>query len=179
MPEFDDNRLLTLLKQDSLDAYEILFKRYYKLLCLQANLLIYDEAEAEDVVQELFIEFWDKKIYKQVEQSLKAYLYRAVRNRCLNEIKKNRNIQQKLTGYYKFRSGVDEPSRTEHSELLQHIDHVLKDFPPQRLKAFTLVYLENKKYQKAADEMGVSINSVKTHLKMALQVLREKLEAFK
>jgi RNA polymerase sigma-70 factor (ECF subfamily) len=179
MQEFDDNDLLVLLKQGSLEAYEVLFKKYYKLLCLQAILILEDEAAAEDLVQELFVEVWDKKVYRQISQSLKAYLYRSVRNRCFNEIKKNKAVTRRLEDYREYRQKRIEPARLEQRELTANIHNVLQELPSQRLRAFTLVYMENKKYQEAADEMGVSINSVKTHLKLALQVLRERLEVFR
>lgn len=179
MQEFDDNDLLVLLKQGSLEAYEVLFKKYYKLLCLQAILILEDKAAAEDLVQELFVEVWDKKVYRQISQSLKAYLYRSVRNRCFNEIKKNKTVTRRLEDYREYRQKRIEPARLEQRELTANIHNVLQELPSQRLRAFTLVYMENKKYQEAADEMGVSINSVKTHLKLALQVLRERLEVFR
>jgi RNA polymerase sigma-70 factor (ECF subfamily) len=179
MHEFDDNELLALLKEGSLEAYEVLFKKYYKLLCLQAAFLLKDQAKAEDLVQELFIEVWSKKMYRQIEQSLKAYLYRAVRNKCLNEIRESKRMKHKLEEYWEYRLKKKEPAWLEQKELASNINNVLQEFPSQRLRAFTLVYMENKRYQEAADEMGVSINSVKTHLRLALQVLRDRLETFR
>lgn len=177
MDEFDDNQLLALLRNDSLEAYEILFKRYYKSLCLQAALLLTDASEAEDLVVELFIEIWDKKIYRKIEQSFKAYLYKSVRNKCINGVKKNKLSKQRQEKYRQYRQEdkEKEPSWLEQRELASIINNVLLELPAQRLKAFTLVYLEKKRYQDAADEMGLSINSVKTHLKLALKVLRNKL----
>lgn len=179
MVDFDDRELLALLKRGSLEAYEILFKKYYGLLCLQANILLKDEAEAEDLVQELFVEIWDKKIYKQIDHSLKAYLYCAVKNRCLNLIQKNKLIRERLKSYDETRSTKKDPGWIEQGELATNIKTILNEFPPQRQKVFSLVYMENKRYQEAADEMGISINSVKTHLKLALKIFRVKLKKFR
>ena len=181
MDEFDDNQLLILLRNDSLEAYEILFKRHYKTLCLQAAFLLSDECEAEDLVIELFIEIWDKKIYRNIEQSFKAYLYKSIRNKCINRARKNKLSKQKQEGYRHYRQETKdkEHSWLEQRELASNINNVLLELPAQRLKAFTLVYLEKKRYQDAADEMGLSVNSVKTHLKLALKVLRNKLERFR
>ena len=55
-----------------------------------------------------------------------------------------------------------------------NIRSLLSELPLQRLEAFNLVYIENKKYQQAADEMGISINSIKTHLKLAVKTLRKR-----
>ncbi|MEO6838440.1 MAG: sigma-70 family RNA polymerase sigma factor [Ginsengibacter sp.] len=181
MHEFDDNQLLTLLRNDSLEAYEILFKRYYKMLCLHAALILMDESEAEDMVIELFVEIWDKKIYRKIEQSFKAYLFRCVRNKCINSLKNIKLSKRKQEKYSQYRKEdtVKETSWLEQRELASNINNILLELPAQRLKAFTLVYLEEKRYQEAADEMGLSINSVKTHLKLALRVLRNRLERFR
>lgn len=179
MRELDDSELLSLLKNDSLIAYETLFKKYYKLLCLQAAFFLADEVEAEDLVLELFTEIWDKKIYRKIEQSFKAYLFRAVRNKCINTARKNKLSKQKQENYSELRQREREPNRIEQRELATNINNVLQEFPAQRLRAFTLVYIEKKRYKEAADEMGLTINSVKTHLKLALRVLRIKLEEFR
>ena len=179
MREPDDYELLSLLKNDSLIAYETLFRKYYKLLCLHATFFLKDEVEAEDLVVELFVEIWDKKIYRKIENSFKAYLFRAVRNKCINAARKNKISKQKQENYCELRQYEREPIRIEQRELAANIDNVLQEFPTQRLRAFTLVYVEKKRYKEAADEMELSINSVKTHLKLALKVLRIKLQEFR
>ena len=179
MPEFDDLALLAALQKGSLEAYELLFKRYYRLLCLQAHFMLNDRCRSEDLVQEVFIKLWSKKKFRKIEQSLKAYLYSAVRNQCLNEIRKDKQIQKNKAIYEEYRIKKIEPQWLEQKELSAQIHHVLQAFPPQRRRAFTLIYIENKRYQEAAEEMGVSINSVKTHLKLARKVLREELEIFR
>jgi RNA polymerase sigma-70 factor (ECF subfamily) len=62
----------------------------------------------------------------------------------------------------------------ECKEENANIRSLLKELPVQRLEAFNLVYIENKKYQQAAGEMGISINSIKTHLKLAVKTLRKR-----
>lgn len=175
MAAVNDNELLEMLRNGSLQAYEIVFKKYYGLLCMQAALLLKDEVLAEDIVEDFFVAFWDKKMYRRINHSLKAYLCRAVRNSCLNEINRNKLLQLKLEEYQYYKQKKTESIAYEHHEQINHLHQLLKDFPAQRLRALTLVYLENKKYREAAEEMGVSINSVKTHLKIALSSLREKL----
>ncbi len=179
MIEFDDSELLVALKKDSLEAYELLFKKYYKVLCLQAVILLKDTTQAEDLVQELFVQLWDKKSYRRIDQSLKSYLYSAVRNKCFNKLRKEKLEKQKKEEYKNYQLRKRMPVWIEQKELSAQIKRVLQEFPPQRLRVFTLIYLENKRYRDAAEEMGISINSVKTHLRLALKVLREKLESFK
>lgn len=181
MYDFDDKELLSLLRDGSLEAYGILFKKYYKMLCLYAAIILLDETEAEDLVIELFIEIWDKRKYRKIEQSFKAYLYKCVRNKCINKAKKINLSKQKKGEYQRYRKEDKEKVSfwLEQRELASNINNALLELPAQRLKAFLLVYVENKRYQDAAEEMGLSINSVKTHLKLALKVLRNKLESLR
>ncbi|HEV2480559.1 MAG TPA: RNA polymerase sigma-70 factor [Puia sp.] len=179
MHGYDDNQLLALIKGGSVKAYEILFERYYRFLCLEASLFLLDQAEAEDVVLELFVEMWDKQIFRMIDRSIKAYLYRAIRNKCINALRKRKIVHKKQRQYEQRAQREGAACGIEQRELAASIHQVLQEFPAQRLRAFTLVYIEKKRYQEAAEEMGLSVNSVKTHLKLAIQVLRNKLDKFR
>jgi len=58
----------------------------------------------------------------------------------------------------------------------EQLQELLREFPTQRQRAFNLVYLQHKKYHEVADNMGISVNSLKTHLKLAVKTLRNKLD---
>ncbi len=174
--EEEDQILLDELKAGRKDAYELVFKTYYRALALKAFLMLDDQMEAEDLVQNLFVDMWQKNHYQSVKSSLKAYLFRAVHNQCLMALRSRKSTQQKLDVY--TRSLV--PQAAENIEVFEEmherdVQMAFSELPAQRQKAFKLVHLDNKKYQEAADEMGVSINSVKTHLKLAVKVLQRKL----
>jgi RNA polymerase sigma factor (sigma-70 family) len=134
--------------------------------------LLGDNMEAEDLVQGLFIDLWEKNLFENIHTSIRSYLHRSVKNRCLNVIEK-RNTEQRKSNNYKLT--LTEPifsDKIEQDELRMEIDRVMSSLPFQRLQTFNLIYLENKKYQEAANELGISINSVKTHLKLAVKYLR-------
>lgn len=174
----DDENLLKLLQDDSVEAFGQVFIKYYKPLCLQAQIILKDQVSSEDLVQNLFIEIWNKKLYLQIETSVKNYLFRAVKNRCYNQLKKDKVNQKKLRGYLSQNTTNRFPKWVERKELAAKINHALAELPQQRQRAFTIVYIENKKYKEAAEEMGISINSVKTHLRLALKLLRKRLKPF-
>lgn len=177
MDIYKDDELLSMLKDGSLAAYEMLFKRYYALLCLQATVLLKDTTKAEDLTEEFFIDFWEKKIYRRIDHSLKSYLCTAIRNRCLTKIDKDKKLRAKTEEYTRYKSELlkKQDSSVSDNDRLHRLNQLLTKFPSQRLRAFTLVYLEKKKYREAAEEMGVSVNSVKTHLKMGLEYLRQQM----
>lgn len=179
MMDLDQEVLLQNFKAGCKTAFERVFKLYYKSLHLQAFLLLKDEDEAEDQVQQLFLDMWHNQMYRKVQQSIKAYLHAALRNRCLNHLNKT-NIQSRLRSEYagyEHREQTCENSFEGEGEPTSRPSPltVLEELPMQRCKAFSLVHLEDKKYQEAAQEMGISVNSLKTHVKLAVRFLRMRL----
>ena len=78
------------LKEGDESAFEALFEKYYKMLCINAYWFLQQEQEAKDLVQTFFMDIWDKKLYNNFQGDVKGYLHTAVRNRCLNHLKKQR-----------------------------------------------------------------------------------------
>lgn len=74
----EDQILLEELQSGHKAAHELVIKKYYRALALKVFLILDDEMEAEDLVQNLFVEMWQKNHYQSVKSSLKAYLFRAV-----------------------------------------------------------------------------------------------------
>lgn len=176
----EDQILLDELRLGVKNAHERVFKKYYRALALKAFLILEDEMEAEDLVQNLFVAMWQKEHYHSVKTSLKSYLFRSVHNQCLMALRKRKSTQRQLEVYSRSLEPATEESLDVSENIYeQQIQVVFNELPLQRQRAFKLVHLDNKKYQEAADEMGVSINSIKTHLKLAVRVLQKKLINFK
>ena len=169
-----DSYLLTLLKSGDIKAFDRLFMKYYKLLCANAYYLLRDEQEAKDIVQVFFVEMWEKKLFMGLEGDIKGYLYRAVQNRCLNQQRKQLTEQKRQERFVQSREmhEVEEQWLENEHAVLQD---ALLAMPVQRREALQLVYFQDKKYSEAASVMGISINSLKTHLKIGLRVLRARL----
>jgi RNA polymerase sigma factor (sigma-70 family) len=174
MKDQEDILLLDQLKSGDLRAYERLFKKYHTLLNIEAYALLKDNMEAEDEVQSLFVEIWHKQLFLNINSSVKAYLQTAIHNRCLKVIRKRKSTFRNLSEYAHSLDIKTDGADAEHREEDANIRSLLRELPTQRLEAFNLVYIENKKYQQAAAEMGISINSIKTHLKLAVKTLRKR-----
>ena len=174
----DDDILLSELNRGSMAAYQQIFLKYHKFLCTEAFNLLGDEMESDDIVQVLFIEIWDKKLYLNIN-SIKSYLRIAVRNKCLSKISKN-STKRKLQDIYhlNFEEQIAE-DYMERNELNRGMTACINELPSQRLHAFDLVYMQGKPYKEAAIEMGITVNSLKTHLKLAVKMLRIKLQSFR
>jgi RNA polymerase sigma-70 factor (family 1) len=179
MSNNDGMLLLQRLRNGEVRAYEEIFMKYYKALTAEAFFYLKDEMEAEDLVQLLFIEIWDKQLYLKIDTSIKAYLHTATRNRCLSVIEKKKTQHKRFNEYIRSLDDKITANPVERAEQEHRVNAVLNELPSQRLKAFNLVYVENKRYKEAAEEMGITINSIKTHLKLALKILQQKFEGFR
>ena len=175
MTEQDLIRLLSDFRRGHEAAFEQVFKNFYKPLRLQAFLLLKNEEEAEDQVQQLFLDIWNKQLYQNVQQSLQSYLHTAIRNRCLNYLARA-DKETKMRDAYAGHVSVVVFEDNREQLLQPYLVAALHELPAQRYKAFHLVHLENKKYHEAAEEMGISVNSLKSHLKLAVKFLRVRLK---
>ena len=174
--EQTDQILLDELKSGNQSAYELLFKKFYKVLVAKAYFILEDEMEAEDLVQNLFVTLWQKFPQLTIRTSIKAYLFGAVHNQCMMSIRNKKVADRRLTAYtdsLPAQIETPEPEEEKNYELL------FNELPMQRQRVFRLVYIEDKKYKEAAEEMGLSVNSIKTHLKLAVKTLKDKLNKLK
>lgn len=176
MTDQDQVLLLQDFRAGDPAAFEKVFRLYYKPLHMQAFLLLKDSDEAEDQVQQLFTDIWNRQAYTKVRHSVKAWLHAALRNRCLNCLIRN-NVHTRLREEYAgHAAAIAQPDhRADPEPAASPLLGLLAELPTQRYKAFSLVHLHDKKYHEAAKEMGISVNSLKTHVKLAVRFLRTRL----
>lgn len=168
------------IQKGDMQAFERVFKEHYDGLCRFANSYLLDVDEAEEVVQGTFIGFWEKRENLQIETSLKAYLYRSVRNSCLNEIKRQKVRQVHAQAVLQEEVQVAEASDHDalKMELEDQIHHAIQKLPEQCRLIFKMSRFEELKYQEIADQLGLSIKTVENQIGKALKVLREQLKDY-
>ncbi|GAA0530171.1 RNA polymerase sigma factor [Chitinophaga japonensis] len=179
MNQFNDAWLLAQLRAGDPQAFEMLFNRYFRLLWMEAYARLDNAEEAEDIVQEFFVELWEKQLYLGIQQSLKYYLYQAVRNRCINRLQHRKTAQKRLDNYIVVMPRNQLPAyRLENIELRLRLDHAIQGIPPESARVFRMMYLEHKKRKEVAAQLGISENTVKTQLARAVRYLRRYLDNF-
>lgn len=157
--------------------YEILFKEFYTLLVQFAFQIINDNEAAKDIVQDLFVQLWEKELKFTNELVLRTYLYRSVQHKCINHIRKQKIQQQHEKKISDEIEEQENPSvlhvliREEvYRQLLNSIDHL----PPQ-CKKICLMTLDGKKPSEIAQELDLAVDTVKKQKTIALKRLQDEL----
>jgi RNA polymerase sigma-70 factor (ECF subfamily) len=168
-----------LAKRDS-SAFEEVFKMYFKNLHAYACTILKEEADAEEAVQQVFFKLWERAEHLSFSGSVAAYLYRAVHNQCLNQLKhqKVKANHQLHVAYSMKNESVNGPAKMISKELEQKIREALNELPEQCRTVFQLSRFEDMKYREIADQLDISIKTVENQMGKALKQLRLKLVDF-
>ena len=157
--------------------FEMLFKTHYKALHAYAAVILKDEDDAEEIVQQLFLKFWEKRELLNVQSSLKAYLYKCVYHDSLNYLK-HQKVKSKYQDFTKHSMNYTYNNRIDVIELQNQINLALNDLPEQCRTIFQMSRFEELKYREIADALGLSIKTVENQMGKALRIMRVKLADF-
>ncbi|MCV9386335.1 RNA polymerase sigma-70 factor [Reichenbachiella ulvae] len=155
--------------------FELLFKEFYQPLTAFAFQYLKDSIEAEETIQEIFSTLWQKSEEIEIRTTVKSYLYGAVRNNCLNQLKHKKVIQahEETVRFQGEESNGEDFLELE--ELQQRIDSALDSLPEKCRQIFEMSRFEDKKYKDIAEELDLSIKTVETQMSRALKVMRAAL----
>ena len=170
--------VLSALKQDSKEAFSLLFQTYYTDLVLFCGNFIKDKDSCEDIVQSIFLKLWNEKNI-QIETSLKSYLLKAVRNSCFDEFRHLEIVRQYETEYENtVLDSYDTENYVLYSDLHDHLRHALEQVPELYREAFELNRCEGLTYREIAEKLNVSERTVEVRVSKTLELLRKYLKDF-
>ncbi len=170
----EENYLLERLAQSDEDAFEYVFEKYYPRLCLYASSFGTDQTLAEDIAKEAFIKIWKSdKNYKSLEH-LKNSLYQSTKQVALNkQLALKRSIQREEYFFDNQEQYEDSPlHQIIHAEVMGELYAAIQKLPEQAKMVVILSYLEGKTNQEIADEMQISLQTVKNYKLRAIKQLR-------
>ncbi|HYG17346.1 MAG TPA: RNA polymerase sigma-70 factor [Ohtaekwangia sp.] len=165
---------------DPRQGCEILFKKYYKILCSHAIRLVCSKEAAEDIVGEIFCRFWSDRIYLSINTSYRAYLFKAVRFSAYNYIRWELSKRRKEIDTDSLLDQINSfrPEETMlFDELAAEISRSIENLPNQCRRIFMLSRFENLKYHEIAAKLGISVKAVEAQVSKALDVLRTRLKS--
>ena len=171
----NDHLLIRQLREGNRLVFKKLFEHYYNPLRGFSGKFVDDSAACDDLVQEAFVGLWNKREQISDGRAIKSYLYSTVRNACLNYLRhekvktKNQDDILALSSDWYFEdSSIEEEV---HAEIYEAI----KDLSPQSRRVVVLS-MNGLSNPEIAEELDVSLNTIKTLKKRAYQSLRERLK---
>ena len=158
--------------------FEIIFREHFGYLTNLAYTVVKDTDVAKDVVQQVFIKFWQNRNEITIRSSVKAYLYRAVVNTGLNyisgnkkfttlEIQKAESVEDEATSYNSEESG---------DEITKNVQKAINELSPVCREVFQMSRYSDLTNKEIAKELNISVKAVEKHITKALKILREKLK---
>ena len=174
--ETDDRKLLARLRQGDQEAFDALFRRYYPSLVGLVEGMLRRRSVAEELVQDVMLELWRRREALFVEESLRAYLFQAARNRALNHVRRER-VEQRGEPYARGASAVAPAGLAVlvEQELGAAIRRAVDALPAPHREVFELSRTGGLRYAEIARVLGVSVKTVEARMGRALRSLREQL----
>lgn len=179
-----DQKLITGIRTGDLEAFEELYRQYYVYLCLIARHIAGNPSDAEEIVSDVFIRLWKNRERTEITFSIKAYLVKAVYNTSFNYIEQKKAIQTLPdsidTSDFKLLAWEsDYPLGQLYEQDIRNIlEHSISSLPEGCREIFLLSRNDNLKYREIALKLGISVNTVKTQLRIALSRLRQDLKDY-
>jgi RNA polymerase sigma-70 factor (ECF subfamily) len=170
-------KILERLRNDDKTALEQLFGMYYTDLTRFALRHVADPMVAEEIVQDIFIYLWEKRSSLDIKTLIEAYLYRSVKNKCINYLKSKLYQLNKMTVNEEVMNdfGVTADD-LESNELAGLIEKILAYLPPQTAMIFTFSRNAGLTYSEIAEKLNISQKVVEYHVSSALRIIRKILE---
>ena len=166
------------IQQKDLGTFERYYKEHYKSFFLMACKYIKDTFQAEEIINDVFLKIWEDGGKISIDSSLKSYIYKAIINRCINALNKNKRDLGYQTDLNTIPDESYELRQIEENELRIKLYASINQLPEQCKKVFELSRFEELKQQEIADKLGISIKTVKNHITIALKQLSKSVENY-
>jgi RNA polymerase sigma-70 factor (ECF subfamily) len=154
---------------------EAAFKEYYSPLCKYAYGFVPDQDLCEDMVQDIFLKIWDKT--PNISTSLSSYLYRAVKNACIDQMKKS--MQQSILPIEEVEDPIDAPFELNREENLntirEKVETAIQNLPPRCREVFIMRRNMQMSYDEISESLNISKKTVENQMNSAIKKLRAQL----
>jgi len=170
-----DKSIIQGINSGDKKAFKEVFDKYFNALCAFSYKYIVDRSETEDIIQDVFISFWEHNKDFDHINSIKAFLYTSARNKCLNHLK-HKAVKQKHEQalIYELESEQFFTNHVIEEEAFNQLYTEIKDLPDSA-QNIMLLALKGLKNREIAEKLNISENTVKTHKKIAYAKLKKKL----
>jgi RNA polymerase sigma-70 factor, ECF subfamily len=175
------------IRQSDLNAFERLYFEYQPRLYAFSKKFIPNNELAKDIVQEVFIDFWERRQDIEIKTSIKSYLFQMIHNRCLNYIR-DQKIRDKYSNYVETKLKEAELlffNQTQESyksiffeDIKKILDQSIQDLPESCKEIFILSRGDGLSNKEISEQLNISVRTVENQIYRALKVLKESLKDY-
>lgn len=170
-----DKDLVIAISNNDYISYNELFDRYYGRLCQYVYSLLMDRNDAEDVVQELFLNLWKNRERIEIRENVSGYLYKMARHLALNSIRSKVQTGS-LPENQDFPSLSYEDNQLEIEEFRIALYDCVDRLPSRSKEILLLHRVKGLRQKEISEKLSIAVKTIKNHIWMSLQKLKECLE---
>jgi len=171
--------LLTRLKNGDILAFDQLYELYSHKLFSFVFKILKNEAEVDDIVQEVFVKIWESRNKLEDYKLLNSYIFTIAYNNSIDLIRK-RISNNKYLGHLKYSASINFTptivSQIEYNELNNQVEKLIANLPDRQKQVYLLHREEGLTYTEIAEKLGISKNTVENHMVKALKYLRQNMD---
>jgi len=176
---FDEKLAIENLARGSNDAFDAVYNNYYSEVNQFVLRYVKSPQLAEDLSQEIFIKVWESRANLAEVRSFRSWLFVVARNHTLNTLKSaahKQDVVAEITRHTNPKSSSPVEDELLSREYLRYLNGILDTLPPKAREVFRLCREQHKSYDEVAAILGISRNTVKSHMAHSLKILRDSVE---
>lgn len=170
--------LLQGLKADDAAALKVIFQTYYAMVYRVIYRLVSEQALAEDLAQDVFVRFWEKRHKIEIQGVLEAYIRRMAVNEALGHIRKNKKYSFEEITESHSESAISSEDLFLDKELKSKVHQAIETLPPKCRAVFMLSRFEDLSHKEISKELNISTKTVENQITKALKVLKKALKNY-
>jgi RNA polymerase sigma-70 factor (ECF subfamily) len=174
---YNDEELMQEIKADNMFAFDALYKKYSKRLYKFGYSILKSQEEAENLIQDVYLNLWENRYKVEKDSSIKSYLFTIAYNSAITIIRKKAR-ESEFVEYLKTLQEIsEEPVNMafEYNELTNKLEEIIKALPQRQKEVYLLHRVEGLKYNEIAERLNISMNTIENHMSRALKTIRKKL----
>ncbi len=176
----NDLLLIEGLRRKDIIVFDYIFNYYYSSLCVFSLQYLKDRNAVEDLVQDFFVFLWIEASHIQINSSLKAYIFTAIKNRCL-DLQKHQKVSEKYRTFILFSADKNNNSTDQYfseSELRQAIQKSLEKLSPRCREIFELSRIKGLTNKEIADQLGITKRTTELQISNSLKIIKKELAEY-
>ncbi len=171
--KIEELNLFKKVQKGDVKSLEVLFDRYYNVLCNFAYLFLKNEECAKEIVSELFINIWQKRREIIIRESLKSYLYKSVKNAVISKKRKEKKTERLMED-----SDLNNPEFITpetlllRKELEEKVNQLFSDLPLKSGLVFRMKRIDGLRYKEISKILNISEKTVENHMGNAIKKIK-------